>query len=82
MTEEELNDTWTRLEPAIDQRRRIDRRVFTWLDAHDTSIAAEWLALFKIAPFGALGLASVSAIAIAALTPLAWFVGAIASALM
>lgn len=82
MTDEELNDTWTFLEPTIDERRRIDRRVFAWLEAHDTSIAAEWLALLKIAPFGAVGLASVSAVAIAALTPLAWFVGALAGALM
>ena len=82
MTDDELIDTWTTLDPTFDQRRRIDARVLEWLDAHDTSIATEWLGLVKVAPFSALTLATVSAVAIVALTPLAWVVGALAAALM
>ena len=48
----------------------------------DTSIAAEWLGLIRVSPVGAFGLAAVSAIAIVALTPLAWVAGALAGALM
>ena len=51
MNDEEIGDAWTMLEPTVRRRRRIDARVFAWLDAHDTSIAAEWLGLFRIAPF-------------------------------
>lgn len=82
MTDEELIDTWTALEPTVDQRQRMDTRVFEWLDAHDTSLATEWIGLVKVTPFGAFSLAAVSAVAIVALTPLAWFVGALAGALM
>lgn len=77
MTEEELIDAWTTLEPTASQRRRINERVFTWLDAHDTSLASEWLGLFRIAPFGVIGLAAVSAVAIIAATPLVWFARAL-----
>jgi hypothetical protein len=82
MTDQELHDTWTTLDPTVDQRRRINARVLTWLEAHDTSLAAEWLGLFRIAPFGALGLAAVSAVAIVFVTPLAWFAGTLARVLL
>jgi hypothetical protein len=77
MNDEELADVWATLEPTVGRRRRIDARVFAWLDARDTSLAAEWLGLFRVAPFAALGLATVSAVAIVAATPLVWFVGAL-----
>jgi hypothetical protein len=47
--------------------------VFMWLEARDTPLAAEWLELFRVAPFGALGLATVSAVSIATTIPLVWF---------
>jgi len=72
MNDEEFADAWTTLSPTLRQRRRIDTRVFTWLDARDTPLAAEWLGLFRVAPFSAVGLIAVSAVAIATATPLAW----------
>ena len=82
MTDDELIETWGTLEPSAEARRRIDARVSEWLDAPDTSIAAEWLGLVQVSPVGAFGLAAVSAVAIVLLTPLAWVAGALAGALM
>jgi hypothetical protein len=82
MTDEELTRTWTTLDPTAARLRRIDARVSDWLDAHDTSLAAEWISLFRVAPFGALGLAAASAVAIVAVSPILWFARAIAVALM
>ena len=76
MNDEELNDVWTTLEPTVSQRRRITVRLSTRLDAHDTSLAAEWLALLKVSPFATIGLATVSAVALAA-APLVWFARAL-----
>jgi hypothetical protein len=76
MTDEELVDVWTALEPTALQLRRIDARVSAWLDARDTSLASEWLGLFRVAPFSALGLATVSAVSVVTATPLFWFVRA------
>ena len=77
MNDEELGDAWTTLEPTVRRRRRIDARVFAWLEAHDTPLAAEWLGLFRVAPFAALGLATVSAVSIVTATPLVWFARAL-----
>ena len=33
MNDEELGDAWTTLEPTVRRRRRIDARVFAWLEA-------------------------------------------------
>ena len=73
MNDEELGDAWTALEPAVGRRRRIDARVFAWLEARDTPLAAEWLELFRAAPLTTFGLAAASGVAIAAVPPLAWF---------
>jgi hypothetical protein len=73
MTDEELVDVWTALEPTALQLRRIDAHVSAWLDARDRPLAAEWLALFRVAPFSALGLAAVSAVSVVTATPLLWF---------
>jgi hypothetical protein len=73
MNDEGFGDAWTTLTPTVRQRRRIDARVFTWLDARDTPLAAEWLGLFKVAPFPALGLAMLSAVSVVAAPPLVWF---------
>lgn len=77
MNDDTFDNAWTTLEPTDRQRQRIDARVSAWLDAHDTSLAAEWLALFKAAPLPALGLATVSALAIVAAPPLVWFARAL-----
>ena len=77
MNDEELADAWTTLGPTVGRRRRIDAQVFAWLEAHDTPLAAEWLGLFRVAPFAALGLATVSAISIVIATPLVWFARAL-----
>ena len=77
MNDEELQEAWTTLEPAMQQRRRIEARVFAWLEARDTPLAAEWLELFRVAPFSALGLATVSAVSVVTATPLVWFARAL-----
>ena len=77
MNDQELGDAWTTLEPTMRQHRRIDARVFAWLEANDTSIAAEWLGLFRVAPFPVLGLVTVSAVSIVVATPLLWFARAL-----
>jgi hypothetical protein len=82
MNDEELVGVWTSLDPTAMQLRRIDARVTGWLEAHDTSLAAEWLTLFRVAPFGALALAAASAVAIVAASPMLWLARALAGALM
>jgi hypothetical protein len=77
MNDEELGDVWTTLQPTMPQRRRIDARVFAWLEARDTPLAAEWLALFKVAPFSAAGLVAVSAVATVTAPPLLWLARAL-----
>ena len=77
MNDEVLDQAWTTLEPTGHRRRRIDARVFEWLDARDTPLAAEWLGLFKVAPLSALGLAAASAVSIVAAPPLVWFARAL-----
>jgi hypothetical protein len=41
MNDEEFGDAWTTLTPTMRRRRRMDARVFTWLEARDTPLAAE-----------------------------------------
>ena len=77
MNNEELGGVWTTLQPTVRQRRRIDARVATWLEARDTALAAEWLGLFRVAPFAAVGLVAVSAVSIATATPLVWLARAL-----
>jgi hypothetical protein len=72
MNDEEIAGVWTTLQPTAAQRRRIDARVFGWLEAGDTPLVTEWLGLFRVAPFSAAGLVAVSAVAIATATPILW----------
>jgi hypothetical protein len=65
------------LQPTVRQRRRIDARVFAWLEARDTPLAAEWLSLLKVAPFSAVGLVAVSAVSIATASPVVWLARAL-----
>jgi hypothetical protein len=77
MNDEELGGVWTTLQPTARQRGRIDARVFAWIEARDTSLAAEWLGLFRVAPFSAVGLVAVSAVSIATAPPLVWLTRAL-----
>ena len=77
MNDEEVVGVWSTLQPTVRQRRRIDARVFAWLEARDTPLAAEWLGLIKVAPFSAVGLAAVGAVSIALTTPLFWITRAL-----
>ena len=77
MNDEEIGDAWTTLEPTVGRRRRIDAHVFAWLEAHDTPLTAVGLGLFRIAPFAAVSLATVSAVSIVVGTPLVWFARAL-----
>jgi hypothetical protein len=76
INDDDFRGVWSTLQPTARQRRRIDGRVFEWLEASDTSLAAEWLGLFRIEPFSAAGLVTVSAVAIAisivTAPPLVW----------
>lgn len=76
MNDNELTSTWTLLDPTANERRRISARLFEYLEAHDTSLAAEWLALVRVSPLATIALATASAVAIAAM-PLAWFASAL-----
>ncbi len=77
MNDEQIGHVWTTLRPTARQRQRIDARVFGWLEARDTSLAAEWLGLFTVAPFSTAGLVTVSAVSIATVMPLVWLARAL-----
>ena len=72
MTDEELAGAWATIAPTVYQRRRIDAHVFAWLEARDTTLAAEWLGLLRLAPFSGAGLVAVSAVTVATAPPLMW----------
>jgi hypothetical protein len=72
MNDEALAGAWTAIQPTGHQRRRIDAHISAWLEARDTPLAAEWLALLRLAPFSATSLVAISAAAIATAPPLVW----------
>jgi hypothetical protein len=72
VTDDELVTEWATLRPTADQRRRIDARVVAWLEAGDTSLAAEWVTLFKGAPLSSLALVAASAVAVFMAPPMVW----------
>lgn len=75
MNDSELMSLWSALEPSTRRRARIETRVFEWLEASETSIAAEWLGLLKVEPLTALAYASVGAVSLFLLTPVGWLAG-------
>lgn len=77
MIDEELEAAWMTLQPTVAQRGRVDARVAEWLEAHDTSLAAEWLGLFSVAPFSTAGLVTASAVSLATAPPLLWLARAV-----
>ena len=72
MNDEELAGVWATIQPTENQRRRIDAYVFASLEARDTTLAAEWLELLRLAPFSAASLVAVSAVTVATAPPLMW----------
>ena len=72
MNDTDLMSLWSALEPTSRRRARIETRVFEWLEASETSIAAEWLGLLKVEPLTALAYASVGAVSLLVLTPIGW----------
>lgn len=72
MNDTELISTWATLEPSSRRRARIERRVFEWIEASETSLAGEWLGLLKVEPLKALAFASVGALSLLLLTPVGW----------
>jgi hypothetical protein len=77
VNDDELGVAWTTLHPTPLQRQRMDARVFAWLEARDTPLAAEWLALFRVAPLPAIGLVGVSAASVVMTAPFVWFARAL-----
>lgn len=72
MNDAEIMNLWCALEPSSRRRARIETRVFEWLEASETSVAAEWLRLLKVKPLTTLTYAAVAALALLALTPVGW----------
>jgi hypothetical protein len=77
VNDQQLDSVWMTLRPTERQRRRIDGRVFAWLEARDTPLAVEWLGLFRTAPLSAAGLVAVSTVSIVVATPLVWIARAL-----
>ena len=77
MNDEELGGVWTALHPTVARRRRMDARVFGWLEARDSPLAAEWFGFFRVAPVSAVGLVAASAVSIATAPPLIWLARAL-----
>jgi hypothetical protein len=77
MTDDELATTWTTLDPTAPQRRRLDARVASWLDARDTPLALEWLGLLKVSPIATTAFAAVGALSIVIAPPFFWVAGAL-----
>jgi hypothetical protein len=74
MNDDTFDNLWTTLEPSAIERRRIDTRVAAWLDAHDTSLVSEWLALFRVEPVAAAGLVTASVASLATAPPIMWVI--------
>ncbi len=72
MTDAEIAQLWSTLEPSARERARIESRVLEWAEAGETSLLTEWLDLFRVNPLGGLGLAVASALSLLMLTPLGW----------
>jgi len=72
MNDRELVSLWSALEPSARLRARIETRVFEWIEAGETSIAGEWLALLRVEPLTALAYVSVGAVSLVLLTPVGW----------
>jgi hypothetical protein len=75
MNDAELMSLWSALEPSTRRRARIETRLFEWIEAKETSIAAEWLALLNVEPVSVLAYAAAGAVSLWLLTPIGWVAG-------
>jgi hypothetical protein len=72
MNEADLAALWSQLGPDQRRRTRIEARVLDWLEASETSLAREWLALLKVEPVTGLALAGVGVLSLGLFTPVGW----------
>jgi hypothetical protein len=72
MNDTELTSLWAMLEPSSRSRARIETRILEWLEASETSLAGEWLALLKVEPVTGLAFVSVGALSLMLFTPVGW----------
>jgi hypothetical protein len=73
MNDTDFTQSWALLEPGSRRRARIETRVFEWVEASETSLAAEWFGLLKVEPLTGLALASGGAVALLVLlAPVGW----------
>jgi hypothetical protein len=72
MNDSQLSGSWAALEPTPAQRRRVDAKVREWLEARESSLAAQWLGLIRFRPIAGLGLAAVGACLVMVATPMSW----------
>ena len=72
MTDAEITQVWSTLEPSARERARIESRVLGWVEASETSLVTVWLDLIRVNPIGGLGLVAASALSLLMLTPLGW----------
>ncbi len=70
MTEDDLITAWQALEPSPAARARMENQVMAWLDATETPLWDEWLALLRIAPIRGLSFSLAAALALLLTTPL------------
>jgi hypothetical protein len=70
MSDEHPADNWSILEPTSSQRHRIEQKVSEWLEANDTSIAAEWLGLIRVQPLACFGYAAAGALSLLFFSPI------------
>jgi hypothetical protein len=72
MNDTELATLWAVLEPGARRRARIETRLFGWLEASETSLAREWLALLSVEPLTGLAYATVGALSVLLFSPVGW----------
>ena len=72
MNEGDLAALWAQLAPDARRRARMETRVFEWLEASETSLVGEWLALLKVEPFESLAFAAVGAMSLGLMSPVGW----------
>jgi hypothetical protein len=77
MTDEQFTAAFATLAPTTPQRQRMESTVSAWLEARDTSLVAEWLALLRLSPAAGFGLGAVSAASLALSPPFVWLARAL-----
>ena len=68
-----IGDAWTTSTPTLHQRRRIDARVFAWLEAREHAARGRVVRTVRVAQFHSARSCHGSAVSIVAAIPLVWF---------